>query len=388
MMGVSRTWAAFILVPAISALGVIAPAANAQQAEHPRDRRPSLPLRKFISDAVLKSATPRSPNPYLSLLPPNVEPDWAYWHAKMRMEAATQPPSPAVKGIIVEAEPNDSGAAANFLSGFGTGNGDSAEADVFGNIPSPSAPLFGGVSTEDDGAIPLANTVTVSPGQARRVSGNIGDGPFGGTFGDFDFYELQGITMGQLLTFDVDTPFGNLDSFITVWSADGDFLDANDDDFFSLDSFLQFTAPISGTYYVSVGAFLSPFPNDPFDSSSGEGPGETGPYQLTIGVDRVNPDFFSIDLEAGDVLGVAVNDAADHVSLFDPSGALRVATSLSVGFIFPQPSPLPRDGYAMIAYLIETTGRYTVRVVGSFSGGYVAQFRVFRPSLESAPPGV
>ena len=351
------------------------------------DARPTLPLRKLDSLDAVKSASPQSPNPFLSLLPPGVQPDWAYWRAKLRADAALQPPSPGAKGIIAEVEPNDTPATAMPLAGFGSGDGDTTELDVLGFIPSPGPPLFGGSSNEDDGAIPLALNSNVTTSRGLRFTGTIGDGPFGVTSGDFDFYRIENVATGQLITFDIDTPFGALDSFLTVWSSTGVFLDFNDDDGFSFDSFLEFTVPAPGTYYVSVGSFSSPFPFDPFDSSTGDGVGETGSYQFTISLDRANPDFYSVDLEAGDVFAVSVRNAADHVSLFDPAGVLRIATAFPVGIILPDAAPFPRDGNAMIPYVIEAAGTYTVRVLSSFSGSYDAQFRVYRPLLESAAPG-
>lgn len=387
-MGRFRARLAAASVAAAVVCGLVLSTTAHAQGPSPHDRRPSLPLRKLDTADAVKSAIPRSPNPYLSLLPPQVKPDWEYWRAKLRADAAQQPPSAAAKGILFEVEPNDTAATANPLAGFGSGAGKSAEADVFGSTPTPGSPLFGGGSVEDDGAIPLAKITGLTPGRGLRFTGSIGDGPFGGSSGDFDFYQISGLATGQLLTVDIDTPIGDLDSFVTVWASNGDFLDANDDDAVSFDSFLQFTVPAPGTYYVSVGSFLSPFPLDPFDSSSGSGVGERGPYQLVLAVDRSNPDFFSVDLEAGDVFVVSVRSAADHVSLFDPSGALRAATGFPVGLLLPAAAPFPRDGNAMIPYVIEASGAYTVRVLSSFGGPYDAQFRVFRPPLESAAPGV
>ena len=48
------------------------------------------------------------------------------------------------------------------------------------------------------------------------------------------------------------------------------------------------TGLAAGTYYVSMGAYLRPFPSDPFDSSSGLGFASEGTYDVTLGINVVD----------------------------------------------------------------------------------------------------
>ena len=104
---------------------------------------------------------------------------------------------------VGEAEPvgisglNDSPGTAEFIAGFGTGLGDDPEADVFGDLAPPPPPTFIGPFAEDDGSIPLANTTGLTSGNSVIASGVIGDGPHGSGgsgSGDFDFFEISGVT--------------------------------------------------------------------------------------------------------------------------------------------------------------------------------------------------
>jgi len=346
---------------------------------------------RLYTEQELKQMSPTSPNPYLALLPTTVEPDWAYWHSYMKIESekrsAVANPSFTRLVSASESEPNDTQGTADPVVGFGS-DADPA-ATVAGSFPAPPTPLAGPVAAEDDGSIPLATLFSLTPGTSKKTSTILGDGPHGsgGTGnGDFDFYEIPGVLAGQRIIVDIDTSDGGLtlDSFVAIWDSSGTLLAFNDDDFFSFvfDSFLQFDAPANGTYYVSVGSFLSEIPLDPFDSGSGFGFASEGPYDITIGLDHLDSDFFSVDLVAGDILGAFVRGAAVSVSLFDPSGVLRINSGQDASFIYPGISPLPGGGNGVLAYVIEETGTYAVRAGGVGGGTYGLHLRVFRPPLE------
>ncbi|MEZ6045369.1 MAG: PPC domain-containing protein [Planctomycetaceae bacterium] len=93
-------------------------------------------------------------------------------------------------------------------------------------------------------------------------------------------------------------------------------------------------------------------------------------------------DFYSFDLAAGDVIGVAGFDAITTIQLFDPNGLELMGSSQDLSAIYPNASPLPGGGNAAIAYVVPTDGTYSVAISG-FTGDYNAQFRVFRPDLET-----
>src|SRR5262249_2954601 len=125
----------------------------------------------------------------------------------------------------------------------------------------------------------------------------IGDGPdgSGGTgLGDIDLYRLEAAA-GQLISVDTDTPvpLGGLDTIVAIFDSEANLLAFNNDDGITSDSFMRFSAPATGTYFVYVGGVAS-----------------EGNYSVTIGVANNETDFYSFDLEAGDILGALLLDGA------------------------------------------------------------------------------
>jgi hypothetical protein len=347
----------------------------------------------------LKAIEPTSPNPYLSFLPADVKPDKAYWRAWMRAKAIERR---AVHTQTIgepaseESEPNDSVGTGNSITSFGSGPEQTPSVDVSGNFPPPSAATSIASFEEDDGAIPLANNVSLSAGQRVTVMAQIGDGPhgvFGTANGDFDFYSLSGVTAGQIITAQINTPpdMQVLDSFLALWDSDGNLLATIDDDLsrpLSLDRFLLYTAPVDGTYYISVGSIEATVPTDPFDSSTGSGIVAEGPYALTLGLDAYDVDFFTVTLNAGDILNVNGLGAITHVSLFDAAGVELVTSNFDYTPILPAGAPFAGGGNPALLYLINQPGTYGVRVTGNRAGYYLTELRTARPPLETAEPGV
>src|SRR5262249_42250099 len=138
----------------------------------------------------------------------------------------------------------------------------------------------------------------------------IGDGPdgSGGTgLGDIDLYRLEAAA-GQIISVGTDTPdpIDGLDTIVGIYDSTGHLLTFNND-FLTSDSFVQLNAPATGTYFVLVA-----------------GVGSEGDYSVTIGVFNNEIDFYSFDLQAGDILGASLVDGADHVELYGPDGTLLV----------------------------------------------------------------
>ena len=166
---------------------------------------------------------------------------------------------------------------------------------------------------------------------------------------------------------------------------------AVNDDANGVDSFLAYTAPFPGDYYVVVRGFgpNSDFQPDPFDPFSATAPGSVGNYEITIGRDIFDAqDTFRLPLEAGDVLGVGLGGNVDRISLFDSAGQLLLEASQKVSSIYPDNSPLKSipGNNALLGWVIDTTDDYFVRI-DQGAGNYEANFRVFRPPLEAAPDG-
>jgi len=349
----------------------------------------------------LKTIEPTSPNPHLSLLPAGMVPDLPYWKARMRAEAiarrAAQTRGTGGEPTIEESEPNDSPEVGNPISDFGNGPGQTSALNVTGDFPEPPAATPSNPFPEDDGAIPLASDVSLSAGQRVKVTTLLGDGPHGSVgsgSGDFDFYAISGVTAGQILTADIDTDPESLlflDSFLVIWDSAGNLLAFNDDDASgigpSVDSFLYFVAPADGTYYISVGSFGSEIPQDPFDSSSGLGFFFEGFYDLTLGLDAYDTDYFTVALNTGDVLNVNGLGAISQVSLFDPAGVERITSSFDLTPFLAEGAPFSAGDNPSLVYVIDQPGTYSVRVTGSRGGVYLTELRTARPPLESAEPG-
>ena len=356
--------------------------------------------KRTYTEAELDHITPSWPNPYLSFLPPDATPDWHYWRAKMRLEgrrrAARLAGFPKAVPIVDEGEPsdargwNDDQASAELITDFGTGLGAMPEVDVAGTLYVPT-PTEMGPFEEDDGSIPLANDAGLTPGQRVRISGYIGDGPYGSNAasnGDFDVFKVTGVRAGQTVTVDIDTPEEDsvrLDTKVALYDSTGFIVDINDDGIVgSPDSFLEVQLEADGDYYVFVRGINSFWPIDPFDSGSGPKAGSEGPYTVTLGLDAGDVDFYSLDLKAGDVLGINLDDQARQITLFDPSGVELMGSGLDGSVLFPRDSPLPGGGNASAAYVMGTAGRYAVAVWRG-EGPYTLALRVFRPILEASP---
>jgi hypothetical protein len=360
--------------------------------------------REYTEEEV-DTIVPEWPNPYLAFLPAGAQPDFDYWRAKAKFAGRARKEAMAAAAAsravltpliaVSETEPNDTQDTANFLSGFGTGDGDSRVADVDAAIGA-TAPRAIGPFVEDEGSIPLASDTGLTTLESVVISGVIGDGPFGsaGTgSGDFDFFRVAGVSAGQTILVDVDTPvaFGDLDPFVVLYDDAGEVIAINDDDGSTLDSFLEVSAPFDGDYYVSIGGYRSFALSDPFDSSSGPSDGSQGTYEVLIGLNSRDPDFFSFNLEAGDILGAGVSGAGTLLRLFAPDGELRVASSQDVTFVHPSASSLPGGGNAALSYVVEEAGTWAISVSGTL-GAYgldlVAETAVLRDAEEGSVQAV
>lgn len=293
--------------------------------------------------------------------------------------------------IIGTSGTNDTQFSAQFITGFGTGLDDDPEVDIAGFLANTGIVGFSPFA-EDDGSITLANNLgQILGGQIQVLGATIGDGPHGsagtGT-GDFDFYQLTGVQAGQRITVSVEdaTQFFGLDPIVAIYTDSGTQVAFDDDSGLGLNSLLNYTVPLDGDYFIMVGGFGTGVPADPFDETSGNGVGTNssaeGTYNLTIGLNATDTDYYSFDLEAGDILGANVFGTGQTVSLFDPSGTLLFESSRSLGDLHADGSPLPGDGNASAAFVAPVAGTYAVAVSGEF-GLYDLQLRVFRPELET-----
>jgi subtilisin family serine protease/subtilisin-like proprotein convertase family protein/uncharacterized protein (DUF2141 family) len=146
--------------------------------------------------------------------------------------------------------------------------------------------------------------------QTFNDTGAIGDNPNVTPASDVDLIELQ-LNAGDLVTIDIDTnEFGSsLDSVLRLFDSTGTQVAVSDDapapgEWFSLDSYINFTAPSSDTYYVGVSSFAN-FNYDPFVEGSGSGY-STGNYDIEIAVNGGGDSPFAyahiVNIDPGDTV--------------------------------------------------------------------------------------
>ena len=125
--------------------------------------------------------------------------------------------------------------------------------------------------------------------QSTLSNATLGNGIFGATSGDYDFYRLQA-SAGEIVTAEVlgagSTNNRTLvDSYITIYNSAGTIVAQDDNSGNGFDAKATFTVPVNGTgaYYVSVrsgGTSLNL--TNPFSGATGSGANFTGTYGLTI----------------------------------------------------------------------------------------------------------
>jgi len=121
------------------------------------------------------------------------------------------------------------------------------------------------------------DTGLTGPGSAT-VSAHLGDGFYGAR--DVDIFTLQVATSANIIA-DIDaSEIGTgLDPILRLFNAAGTQIAVNDDSD-GLDSFIEVTNVVAGTYYVGVSGY-SNFSYDPNVPNSGS-PGSTGDYDLHV----------------------------------------------------------------------------------------------------------
>ena len=238
-------------------------------------------------------------------------------------------------------------------------------------------------SIEDDGSISVAQEVNVAADSSVECFGEIGDGPFGKTSGDFDMYAVF-VAAGEALVVATSSPPGTLDSYLTVYDVNGTIVAANDD-LDGQNASLEFEAPVDDVYYVEVSSYNSTL-LDPFDSSSGSGANTLGPYVMLL--ERTQPtisdvDVFLVDLDVGDALSVGLQ-LQGGVAIVKPNGALAQQSFGSPAFIYPIGSPLRHLGNVGADYIVESAGIHAI-VIGAGTGRYEGELRVRQAGLADQP---
>ena len=350
-------------------------------------------------------AAKASPNPYLANLPSVKDVDYSGWKQRLKKAGAQRAKSAKLASnrtraagralarpfVYDEQEPtgtsgsNNSRANAEPVRGFGTGRRENPRVRILGSIAN-LAPAARTISvSEDNGSIPLATPTGINGIGSVRTSSVLGDGPYGGPEGsdDFDFFKVTS-RRGLSITVDTLGTAAPLDTIVVIYNAEGEILALNDDAFVEpnvLASRLTFPVPANGDYYVLVSGFFS-LPEDPFDSGSGLGGAERGPYSATITSARVDSDYFALRLDKGDVIGAVGRGAASTLTIYRPNGTQMVgAPGVDASSLYAPQSPLPGGGNTTLAYVAERSGTYQIRVDG-VPGAYDTLVEAYRPGSE------
>ncbi|MFI5493703.1 PPC domain-containing protein [Actinoplanes sp. NPDC051859] len=357
-----------------------------------------------VAPKAAPGTKPAGANPFLSLPIDASKVDYSGWAAYLkkqapakaaaRLKAQGSERAAAAKAaaaiVIDEDEPdgtfgsNERPEDAQQIADFGTGKKQNSAIRVLGSLDNETVTAVTRAATpEDDGAIPLAGDTGIGSGLAAIVTdAQIGDGPHGsagtGT-NDFDFYSVQA-KAGQTLTVDTDTPTGNLDTVVVVYAPDGTIVASNDDANGELDSFLNWSVPSSGTFYVAVVGYGG-LPADPFDPASGDGGASEGPYSVKISASSADKDYYEVVLKAGDVLGASIKGGASYLTVYDSDPREAHGSRQNASFIYPMDSKLPGAGNAVTDYVATKTGPHYIGVAEG-SGGYDVTVEAYRPTLQ------
>ena len=171
----------------------------------------------------------------------------------------------------------------------------------------PAVGSGGSVLDESNDTIDTAISSALIPGNSATFSdaGSIGDNSNVSSTSDVDFIELQ-LGAGDVVTIDIDARVlgSSLDSVLRLFDSNGTEVAVSDDDeapgeSSSLDSYIDFTATVSDTYYVGVSSFNN-FSYDPFVEGSSSG-GSTGDYEIEIALNGAVPGTHAVQLDAGEV---------------------------------------------------------------------------------------
>ena len=343
-----------------------------------------------LTPAELENVRPTTPNPWVSLRTNRGGVDWSHWKAKAHYRAIKRAAKNRKAKVRLLSR---RGEQIIRVTRFGTLPWQADSVQIQGEfvLPPPSSVA---PNPEDEGAIPLASETGLTDGNSIVVNGTIGDGAFGqaGTgSGDFDFYAIRGVRAGALITVDVDTalPFEPLDPAVAVYDEAGQLVAFNDDAEGTFDSFVSVEAPADGDYFVSVGTFGNPLLNDPFDSASGNGVDVTafpvpneGDYTLNIGLNNFDEKTIVFRARKGEVIGAAINGTQGRLSLGDRTGTERQGSETDVASVFNTGTPLP-SGLAAVSHVVDTPGRFTLKVRGASSGAFTVDLGAALPPLRT-----
>jgi hypothetical protein len=169
-----------------------------------------------------------------------------------------------------------------FTSGTGGGVGSTGEYEVAFSISDDALNL--GLFEPNDSITQTYDTGLYGSG-STSLSAFIGDGEFGETTGDYDYFSLSA-SAGQTITIETfaDLLGTGLDTVVGLYDSSGTLLASNDDNGVNLDSFLSYAVEADGQYYAVVGGYSFGLADDPFTPGTGGGVGSTGEYEVAFSI--------------------------------------------------------------------------------------------------------
>ncbi len=200
--------------------------------------------------------------------------------------------------IAVSGSPNSA-----FDAVAGTGDVASSEGDYLLII----SDLLGTPSDQDD-TISEANLISLNSSTFGEIdSSNIED------VADVDMYRFA-VTAGQTVTFDIDRPTGSLDSILTLFDPGGGLIGLNDDgaapgEGSTFESFIEYTFPTTGTYYIAVSGYPNALTFNQF-TGSGDVASSEGDYELIVLTEAVDPGEPDPDDQISEAIPVAIGSSA------------------------------------------------------------------------------
>ena len=208
------------------------------------------------------------------------------------------------------------------------------------NTEADITPEFTEIDTpaEDNGSIPLAFPLNFTqPFQVLGHLGILGDGPHGSSgsgTGDFDFYSAT-LKKGDVLQLVAGAlnPETGIDLWLVAFDSEGTLLDFTGSFPRGL-PVLRFVAPKDGEYYfllteLDASRQFVVRPLDLFDSGSGnakwgEGGIEGDYFFEALFIQQPEPDFYSFELEKGDVFGISIDAQTGFNSVAATIASCRV----------------------------------------------------------------
>jgi hypothetical protein len=260
-------------------------------------------------------------------------------------------------------------------------------------------PQLTATSVEPNDSIGQANaTGLVGPGSVT-VDSTVGDGDFGSTSGDFDFFAIEAGAR-QRISVDLSAKVLNssLDGVIFLYDSAGNLLASQDSAGGGGNETVSFVTSASDTYFVVVLGCCGPFP-DPFVPGSGGGVASTGAFRITITIDAIGPGSIrnaAMPVQKGQplLLLVSADSASSGSFSLDFTNLDQFATPDNSSLLFPAgPGPsqsalgdLNRDGKQDI--VVSNALLDTVSVILGNGDGTFQSPRQFGVGAFVAPNGV